>query len=198
MNATIRLALPADAAAIREIYAPIVRDTHISFEYAVPDTTEIAARILNTLRQYPWLVCGIEGRLAGYAYASAFRAREAYQWTAETTVYVHADFRRRGLARALYRSLLALLMAQGYLNAIGVISLPNEASVRAHEKLGFRKIGIIERAGFKAGSWHDTGWWQYPLRPPSDSAAPPLPIARLAQTPGFQELLAIGLPSIKR
>lgn len=197
MSALIRLADAADAAAIHQIYRPIVRDTHISFEQAVPAVSEIEARINKTLRQYPWLVCELDGRLAAYAYASAFRAREAYQWTAETTVYVHSGFQRRGVSRALYSSLLALLREQGYCNAVGVIALPNEASARAHEALGFRKIGVFENVGHKAGAWRDTGWWQLELRAPPASPQPPRPIAQLAAEDGFDALLQSGLPYLK-
>ena len=193
MRAIIRLAEPADAAAIQPVYAPIVRETHISFELSVPDVAEIAARIRRTLAQYPWLVCEIAGRLAGYAYASAFRARQAYQWTTETTVYVHPDFQRRGVSRALYHSLVAVLRAQGYCNAVGVIALPNEGSIRAHEAAGFRKIGVFENVGFKAGHWRHTGWWQLALQPMPEAPPPPRPIGELAQEAQFTELLQSGI-----
>ncbi len=196
MKARIRLASRSDAPAIHQIYAPIVRDTHISFEQTVPSVDEIGDRIASTLKQHPWLVCELDGMLAGYAYASAFRARAAYQWTAETTVYIHADFQRRGIARALYSSLLAVLREQGYRSVIGVIALPNEGSVRAHEALGFRKVGVLEAVGYKAGAWRDTGWWQLILRPPEASPRPPRPIAQLAEAPHFERLLQTGLTHI--
>ncbi|MDE2776926.1 MAG: GNAT family N-acetyltransferase [Chloroflexota bacterium] len=198
MTALIRLATSADAAAIQEIYRPIVLDTHISFEQNPPTVSEIAARIDATLAQYPWLVCELDGRLAGYAYASAFRARAAYQWTAETTVYIHEDFQRRGLSRALYTSLLAVLRQQGYCSAVGVIALPNEGSIRAHESLGFRKVGIFKNVGHKAGAWRDTGWWQLELRAPPEQPRAPRPITQLAAEDSFDGLLQSGLRSIKR
>ncbi|MCY4464783.1 MAG: GNAT family N-acetyltransferase [Chloroflexi bacterium] len=194
----IRLATQTDAAAIRDIYAPIVQNTHISFEQVVPTADEIAARVQNTLAQYPWLVCELDARLAGYAYASAFRSRPAYQWTIETTVYVHGDFQRRGIARALYTSLLALLRAQGFVTAVGVIALPNPASIRAHEAVGFYKIGVFRNVGHKAGEWRDTGWWQLDMRPAPAAPEPPLPLSALAQEARFSSLLAAGLPHIRR
>lgn len=197
MNAVIRLATAADAGAIQQIYRPIVRHTHVSFETVEPDIAEIKARIDKTLAQYPWLVCEINGRLAGYAYASAFRARYAYQWTTETTVYVHPDFQRRGISRALYHSLIAILRAQGFCNAVGVIALPNEGSIRAHEAVGFRKIGVFENVGFKAGDWRNTGWWQLELRPMPTEPQPPRAIGDLAQEDDFSELLHAGLPYLK-
>jgi len=197
MSAVIRLASTTDAADIHQIYSPIVRDTHISFEQTVPAVSEIAARVDKTLRQYPWLVCDVNGRLAGYAYASAFRARAAYQWTAETTVYIHSDFQRRGVSRALYSSLLALLREQGYCSAVGVIALPNEGSIRAHEAVGFRKVGIFKNVGYKAGDWRDTGWWQLELRPPPTSPQAPRPIIQLAVEEHFDALLQTGLQHIR-
>ena len=197
MSAVIRLAKTSDAGAIHQIYRPIVRDTHISFEQTVPAVGEIADRIDKTLTQYPWLVCEIDSQVAGYAYASAFRVRKAYQWTAETTVYIHSDFQRRGISRALYSSLLAVLREQGYCTAIGVIALPNEGSIRAHEAMGFRMVGIFKNIGHKAGHWRDTGWWQLELRPPPQQPLAPLAIACLAMEDRFDALLQSGLQHIK-
>ncbi len=197
MSVKIRLASKKDAPQILEIYSPIVRLTHISFEHDVPDASEIAARIAKTSRQYPWLVCEIDSRIAGYAYASAFRSREAYQWTTETTVYVHEGYKRRGVSRTLYTSLLAILREQGYRSAIGVIALPNAASIRAHESLGFREIGVFRNVGFKAGAWRDTGWWQLDLSPALEQPPAPQSITALVQQDGFGELLQTGLPSIR-
>lgn len=197
MSVSIRLAYAADAEQIREIYAPIVRNTHISFERDMPDAAEIAARIAKTMPRYPWLVCELDDRVAGYAYASPFRQRKAYQWTAETTVYVNEDFQRRGVARALYTSLIAVLREQGFRNAIGVIALPNPASIRAHEAVGFRKVGVLENMGYKAGAWRHTGWWQLELRPMSDEPLPPRSLTNLMQLDILEGLLSAGVPLLK-
>ena len=197
MHIIIRLASAADAPQICEIYRPIVRDTAISFEETAPDADEIATRIAKTLEQYPWLVCEINRQIAGYAYGSPFRSRSAYQWTVETTVYVHSDYQRRGVSRALYTSLIAILRRQGYCNAIGVIALPNDGSVRAHETLGFRKIGVFENMGYKRNEWRDTGWWQLELRPMPPEPQAPRPVMDLARQAGFGELLRVGLPFVK-
>ncbi len=197
MSLTIRLASSADAPQICGIYSPIVRDTAVSFEQAVPDAKAIAARISETLQQYPWLVCEINRQIAGYAYASSFRPRSAYQWTTETTVYVHPNYQRRGIARALYTSLIAVLRRQGYCNAIGVIALPNDGSVGAHEAVGFRKIGVLENMGYKLKGWRDTGWWQLELRPMPPEPRAPRPVMTLARRADFETLLQAGLPFIK-
>ena len=197
MHIAIRLASTADAPQICQIYRPIVRDTAISFEQAAPDADEIAARITQTLEQYPWLVCDINRQIAGYAYGSSFRSRSAYQWTVETTVYVHPDYQRRGIARALYASLIAILRQQGYCNAIGVIALPNDGSVRVHEAVGFRKIGVFENMGYKLNEWRDTGWWQLELRPMPAEPQPPRPVMALARQADFKTLLRVGLPLVR-
>lgn len=159
----VRPATFADAEAIRAIYAPIVRDTAISFEEAAPDAAEIGRRMLGRPR-FPWLVCERSGRVVGYAYASTHRARAAYRWCAECSVYVAAELRSRGVGRALYGQLFAELAELGYVSVLAGITLPNEASVGIHEALGFEAVGVFRCAGYKLGAWHDVGWWGRVLR----------------------------------
>jgi phosphinothricin acetyltransferase len=158
--ASIRLAGNEDAAEIAAIYAPIVRDTTISFELEPPDEREIAQRMDAHRDLYPWLVCEIDGRVAGYAYASSFRSRAAYRASVETSVYVAETFRRCGVAGALYDVLLRELTLQRFHIAIGVIALPNDSSVALHERLGFEKVGVLHEAGWKSGAWRDVGIWE--------------------------------------
>ena len=160
----IRLATASDAAAIAAIYRPIVESTAISFETEPPDEPEIRRRILETLRAYPWLVYESAGEIAGFAYASRHRARAAYQWSVDTSAYVHERFRRRGIGRELYASLFEMLTAQGFANAYAGIALRNPASVALHERVGFTAIGVYRNVGYKLGAWRDVGWWQRPLR----------------------------------
>jgi len=117
MAPDIRLATLEDAAGIAEIYRPIVESTPISFEVEPPDAREFRRRIEETLPAHPWLVCDCAGRVAGYAYGSRHRARAAYQWSVDVSVYVHPDFRRRGIGQGLYASLFKILKAQGYFSA---------------------------------------------------------------------------------
>ena len=162
----IRLATTADADAILDIYAPIVRDTAISFEYDPPDAGEIAARIGKVLGDgYPWLVAESDGAIAGYAYATTFRARTAYNWTTEVSVYVHRDARGRGTGRALYDVLLRTLERQGFRSAYGVSTAPNPASEALHRALGFDLIGRLPRVGWKFERWHDALVWCIALGP---------------------------------
>ncbi len=175
----IRLATAADASAIHAIYAPIVRDSVISFELEPPTVAEVAARIAKTLEVFPWLVDERDGRLLGYAYASRHRERVAYQWSVDVACYVHEDARGRGVGRGLYRALLAILRRQRFQGAFAVIALPNAASVALHESVGFAFVGRCREVGFKLGRWHDTGWWQCRLGEPAANPAPPLRLGEL-------------------
>src|SRR5262245_15941019 len=117
MAVRIRLAHERDAEAIAAIYRPVVEDTAISFETVAPNSDEMAHRVAETMRMYPWLVCDRDGQIAGYAYATRHRVRAAYQWSVDTSVYIDHAHRRSGIGRGLYLSLFAILTAQGYFNA---------------------------------------------------------------------------------
>jgi L-amino acid N-acyltransferase YncA len=173
MSVTIRVATPEDAEGILAIYAPIVRETAISFEVEPPTRVEMEKRIAKTLRALPWLVCERQGEVLGYVYASPHRARAAYQWAVDVTVYIHEEARRTGMGRALYTSLFQLLILQGFYNCFAGITLPNPASVGLHESLGFQPIGVYHRVGYKLRTWHDVGWWQRSLQPYQSPPAPP-------------------------
>jgi phosphinothricin acetyltransferase len=178
MDVTLRPARPADAAAIRRIYAPYVDETAVSFATTPPAVAELEAKVEETLSQYPWLVAERDG-VVGYAYAGAFRKRDAYQWTAELSVYVARGAQGEGVGRRLYEALLGLLDRQRYASAYGVVTLPNPASVSFHESLGFERVGLFDDVGYKHGTWHDVGWWRRRL---SDPAAPdpPVPFSALS------------------
>jgi L-amino acid N-acyltransferase YncA len=173
VRSRVRAATGHDAGAICAIYAPVVRDTVISFEAQPPDAAEIRRRMHGTAARLPWLVAETGQGLAGYAYATPFRGRDAYRWSVETSVYVAAPMRRRGAARGLYVCLLAELRRLGYVSAYAGIALPNDASVALHESLGFTAIGVFPAAGHKHGRWVDVGWWALGLRPPPPVPAPP-------------------------
>jgi L-amino acid N-acyltransferase YncA len=165
-----------DAAACAAIYAPYVERTPISFEERPPDALEMEARIARCLATHPWLVAEDGGEVVGYAYARRHRERAAYRWAADVSVYIAANRRREGLGRSLYEELFARLRHQNFQVACAGITLPNDASVRLHEALGFLRIGVSPRIGWKAGHWHDVGWWQLELTPAGpDSPLEPLP-----------------------
>ncbi|TKD50867.1 GNAT family N-acetyltransferase [Sphingomonas baiyangensis] len=169
----IRAAEPGDAAAIAAIYAPFVMSGTVSFETDAPDARAMRSRMAASDGQYPWLVAtngADEGGVLGYAYGGRFRDRPAYAWTVETSIYLAGDAQRRGVGRLLYEALLDTLRAQGFTQAIGVITLPNDASITLHEQVGFRRAGVYREIGFKFGRWIDVGFWQREL---NDSAVPP-------------------------
>ncbi len=159
----IRSADPSDAAALLAIYRPYVEDTAVSFEIDVPTQSEFAQRIVKSLAHWGWLVAEHAGRPVGYAYASAFRERAAYRWSAETSAYVDAHFQRHGIGRSLYVTLLRQLADRGYRTALAGIALPNEGSIALHRKLGFEQIGVFKAVGHKFDQWHDVSWWQRSL-----------------------------------
>jgi phosphinothricin acetyltransferase len=173
----LRLAIPADAPGCLDIYRPFVLGSHSTFETEVPTVEEFAARMERFMRTHPWVVAVDGDRITGYAYAAPFKDRAAYQWTAEVSVYLAPDARGRGLGRALYTALLRCLRRQGYLNAVGLIAQPNEASVGLHEALGFRRVAWLPSPGFKNGAWHDVGWWWRALGPVPAHPEPPRPLA---------------------
>ena len=168
----VRPATADDAAAIAAVYAPYVRETVVSFEADPPDAAELLRR-MTAVPRLPWLVAEEDGAIVGFAYASGHRAREGYRWAADCSVYLDGTHRGRGIGRALYDGLLPLVRDLGYVTLHAGIALPNEASVRLHEALGFRPVGVYENVGHKHGAWHDVGWWQLLLRDPPDD--PPEP-----------------------
>lgn len=163
----IRTATLNDAAAIAEIYNPYIAETIITFEEQPVSSEEIQERISKVFADgLPYLVAENEGRVCGYAYATQWRARSAYRFSTETTVYVAKTRTGHGIGSALYRELVSRLASCGAHLAIGGIALPNEASVALHENLGFKKVAHFEQVGKKFGRWVDVGYWQKTLTQP--------------------------------
>ena len=156
----IRNATVDDAPAIRAIYAPVVADTVISFEEIPPSVSEMAARIEAYSRDYPYLVAEADRRVLGYAYGSRHRDRAAYRSSVDVAVYVDEAARGRRVGWALYDALLPRLASAGAHAAFAGITLPNAGSVRLHESVGFKPVGVYREVGFKLGRWLDVGWWQ--------------------------------------
>jgi phosphinothricin acetyltransferase len=197
MTVDIRLARRGDAEDIARIYRPFVESTIVSFETEPPDASQMADRIATTLVRYPWLVCEWDGRVAGYAYATKHRERKAYQWSLDTSAYVNPDYWRRGIGSGLYRSLFAILSAQGFVNAYAGIALPNPASVGLHESVGFRPLGIYRSVGYKLGAWHDVGWWERDLRTRDVPPSNPIDLATVQRRADWASLLNSGLSSMR-
>ncbi len=168
----IRAARESDFDAIADLVNHYIRETAIHFGTDTVTAAELHEGWRGHEEVYPCLVAEVDGRFAGYSKAGVFRERAAYAWTTETTVYVERGLERKGVGKALYQRLFAILCAQGFQSAIGGIALPNDASVRLHEALGFMKVAHVVRAGWKFGRFHDLGFWQRDLHPPSGAPRP--------------------------
>ncbi|NJO05853.1 MAG: N-acetyltransferase [Chloroflexaceae bacterium] len=180
MALVIRTATPDDTGGILAIYRPFIEHSHSSFETEVPTLDAMGTRISSGMERFPWLVAAADDMVAGYVYAGSHRSRTAYQWSVEVSVYIHPDYYRRNLGRALYTALFAVLAAQGYFNAYAGITPPNPGSLALHTSMGFQYIGIYEKVGYKQGAWHDVTWWVRVLHPhrtdpPSPLLFPTLP-----------------------
>lgn len=160
----IRDASASDAAAIAAIYNHYVLHTVVSMEdEAVSDGT-MAQRIADVQQAaLPWLVLHDGGAVAGYAYATKWRARPGYRYSVESSVYLAAPHHGRGHGERLYRVLLERLRGGGYRQVIGGIALPNPGSIGLHEKLGFEQVATFRHVGTKFGRWLDVGYWQKDL-----------------------------------
>ena len=150
----------SDAETIRTIYQPYVTETAITFEVDVPTVQEFESRIIKTLTQFPYLVAEVDGKVVGYAYASTYYARAAYDWTTELSIYVAKEARGQGLGSALYDALEEELQALGSLRFLACIAVPNKASIAMHEKRGYVHVAYFPRIGFKFNQWHDIVWMQ--------------------------------------
>lgn len=178
-GARVRLATVADGAGVLAVYAPYIEDTAITFETTVPSAAEFEARMAAIIGDYPYLVVEEAGVILGYAYAHRIGERAAYAWNAEVSIYFAPACTGRGWGSALLRALLDLLTLQGVRTAYSLITMPNEASLRLHEKQGFTTMGIQTRAGFKQGAWHDVAWLHKPLGSFEGTPAPVAPFGVL-------------------
>ncbi len=158
MSIQIRAVTTSDAEAISGIYSHYVIETPITFEVDPPDAAAFRERI-EARANYPWLIACQDNVCVGYAYASRHRARAAYRFSVETSVYLRTDQRGRGVGRQLYEALFDMLATTEFCNAYAGVTLPNGASIRLHEAMGFQRIGVFPRVGFKFDAWHDVAWF---------------------------------------
>lgn len=161
----IRAAVPDDAEELLSIYAPYVMNTAVSFECSVPSAEAFRGRIALTLKEYPYLVGTVNGRIAGYCYAGSFHSREAYKHTAEVSIYVAGSAHRRGIGRALYRKLEELLPAQNVFTLYACVVCSDRddeylpgTSLLFHRHMGFESIGTHENCGYKFDRWYSIQW----------------------------------------
>ncbi|CAG0959193.1 phosphinothricin acetyltransferase [Phycisphaerales bacterium] len=159
----IRPATVSDFPAIAALTNHFIANTTIHFGTTPVTADELTAAWLQSRDTYPQLVAELDGRFAGFAKAYRWREREAYAKTAEVGIYILLDLHRRGVGRALYSALLDDCRTRGFHTAIGGIALPNEPSIRLHEKLGFTHIGTFRECGYKHGAWRDVAFYQMML-----------------------------------
>jgi phosphinothricin acetyltransferase len=199
MNATIRLAERKDVPGILEIYSPFILNTAVTFEETVPDEESFWKRMQEIMIELPILVCEIDGKITGYAYASGYRSRASYRWTKEVSVYIHPGFHRRKIADALYTSLHELVRYQGISNLLAIITMPNESSVAFHEYFGYRKCAEFSKVGYKLGAWQNVGWFELFIQDEKQSPKDPvLHLDEIKGLPVFQEAIQKGLEKISK
>ena len=164
----IRMATPADAAAMAGIYRPYVEDTAITFELVAPSEGEFARRIAHTLEKYPWIVAERDGEVIGYAYAGPLKTRAAYDHSAEVSIYLRQGERGNGLGRRLYEDLEGHLSAMGVRNLYACITYsPDEGdpfltrdSIAFHEHMGFARVGLFHDCGLKFDRLYSVVWME--------------------------------------
>lgn len=193
-NITLRTAAERDAEALLEIYRPYVENTAISFEYDVPSVGEFRRRIGQTLKKYPYLLAQRGEEILGYAYASPFHPRAAYDWAAEASIYVKLDARGQGVGKLLYAALERALILQGVLNLEACISVPGKddeyldhSSQQFHQHMGFRLVGKFEKCGYKFGRWYDMIWMEKFLAPHRADQPPVKTFAEIEEQLSFVE-----------
>jgi L-amino acid N-acyltransferase YncA len=189
MNKKVRLATEADSASILEIYTPFISDTVITFEYKVPTVTEFGKRITDIQKKYPYIICEVNGSVVGYAYASQFNERAAYDWSVDFSIYIKPQYHRKNIGKALYFTLFELLKLQGYYNAYAGVTLPNIKSESLHQSFGFKPIGVYQNVGYKFGDWHDVKWFQLKIQDYSKSPTTPKIIDEINNTPEFNTII---------
>ena len=193
-NLIIRCARVEDAQALRDIYAPYVERTAITFEYETPSAGEFMARMERVMEKYPYLVAERDGRIVGYAYASSFHQRAAYGWCAETSIYVDMNGKGAGVGGALYKALEKALKAQGILNLNACIAcadpedeyLSND-SISFHAHFGYSMVGRFHRCGWKFGRWYDMVWMEKMLGEHGTAVQPVKKFAEIRAEIGLQE-----------
>ncbi|NNC92565.1 MAG: N-acetyltransferase [Acidimicrobiia bacterium] len=189
MPTNIRIASAFDGSQIHAIYAPAVSEQPTSFETEVPAVDEIVRRIDDTLATYPYIVAERDGEIVSYVYARRWRPRPAYDWDVEITVFVKDGNGGRGIGRAMYTALTRLLAAQGFANALAAITVPNDASIKFHESMGFHRAAVFPSAGFKLGAWHTVECWWKQLADLPDEPHPPIPFKTFRTFPECEAIL---------
>lgn len=173
---TVRFARKEDAADLLSIYAPYVKETPVTFEYEVPSISEFESRIQSISDRYPYLAACRDDKILGYAYASAFKGRAAYDWSVETSVYISREARRTGIGSLLYGRLEEILKKQNICNLCACITYPNPESIAFHEKFGYNTVAHFHKSGYKFNTWYDMIWMEKFINRHSKLQKPFIPI----------------------
>ena len=160
----IRLVKRSDAQSICDIYNYYVQNTVVTFEEEAVLQAEMIKRIHEITEKYPWYVYETDGKIIGYAYASAWKSRCAYRYSVECTVYLQNNYTGKGIGKALYEALFSKLQQSNIHSIIGGIALPNESSIALHEKFGFAKVAHFQEVGYKFDKWIDVAYWEKVLK----------------------------------
>ena len=180
-----------DGAALAAIYRPYVLETCVSFELDPPDGEAMAQRVAKVEGRLPWLVLERDGEVQAYAYATRLRARPAYDWIVESSVYVAREAQGGGLGGRVYGALFDVLSLQRLLWVYAAIALPNPGSQRFHGQMGFEHLGRFPAVGFKQGQWCDIDWWRRPLAGTPEGEPPAvLPVGAPELAEAIAECLA--------
>lgn len=149
-----------DVQELLDIYSYYVLNTTITFEYETPSMNEFTQRIQKITQKYPYLVATLDDEIIGYAYATSYKERAAYDWSVETTVYVKNDKHGLGIGKELYLHLEQALKEKNIVNMLACITYPNPKSIDFHTKFGFEKVGHFPKVGYKFNEWRDIVWMQ--------------------------------------
>ena len=180
MKTNIRIANKSDARFVHDVYGYYVKNTNVTFSTVNPTVEDYEVKIKKTLAAYPFFILEVDGNACGFAYAGQIRPHEAYQWTAEATIYLTPETpKRKGLGKLLYQTLLDALREMGIQTVFGVITATNEPSIQMHVNMGFAEVGRFQRMGNKHGEWLDVVWMQKSLAVLKDDPNPPISFSRL-------------------
>ena len=175
----IRMAELEDAKAVYEIYEPYILNTVITFEYDKVPLDSFLERMEKVMEKFPWLVCEINGEIAGYAYCSPHLERAAFGWDCECSVYLNEKYHRRGIGTALYNALFQIVKKQGFYNIYSLICVPHDSSVALHKKYGFTEVGTFNNTAYKFDQWRHLLVMEKRLKEPLGEPDPVIPIHSL-------------------
>lgn len=171
-NIIINIAQKSNFKEILEIYGYYVLNSSATFEIEVPNLTDFSLRIEKIQKKYPYLTAKIGNKIVGFAYAAPLRERRAYEYSCETTIYLHHEYLNKSIGSMLYSTLFDYIKKQNIINIYACITESNEESVLFHEKLGFKKVARFNNCGYKHNLWHSVLWLEKII---SNYGTPPAP-----------------------